>query len=348
MEVIIKPDSLRGFEIAIFKKLNMSVECAKTLSECLIEADLQGISSHGAIRIPVYARRIREGLTDISSDITVSSDYPSSVVIDGNNIVGQIASEKAMNMAIEKASVTGIACASLGNINHSGTCGHYSMMAARCGMIGLSFVNTTPLVAVFGGTSKAVGNNPLSIAIPAKNHFPILLDMACSAAQGKIELLQKQGKPVPEGWAVDADGHPTTDPAKALKGVLLPIAGPKGSGLAIAIDILCGALSGAGIGPEIGHLNDSRPQNIGAFFIVIDISKFTSLDHFLERVDEYIDYLKGTARAGEQIMMPGELNFLMAERRVSEGIPLPITLVDELNSLAEELGISERLEGDMS
>ena len=266
-----------------------------------------------------------------------------SAVLDGKNIVGQVSSEKAMELAIEKASVTGIGCVSLGHINHSGTCGHYSSMAAKKGMIGMAFVNTTPLVAAFGGTRKAVGNNPLSVAIPAQKHFPIVLDMACSAAQGKIELLQKQGKRVPEGWAVDSEGNPTTDPAKALKGVLLPIAGPKGSGLAMVIDILCGVLSGSGIGTEVRHLNDSVPQNIGAFFIAIDISKFTSFDEFCRRVDGYIDYIKGTARDGENIMMPGELNFITEKERMVSGIPLPEVLVDELNSLASSLGVEERI-----
>ena len=343
MEKIIAAETLQAFEKSLFIRLGMPEERAQILSHCLTEADLQGISSHGAIRVPVYARRIKEGLTDISSDIAVIEDHPGSAVLDGRNVVGQVSSEKAMRLAIEKARITGIGCVSLGHINHSGTCGHYSSMAAREGMIGMAFVNTTPLVAAFGGTRKAVGNNPLSVAIPAKRHFPIVLDMACSAAQGKIELLQKQGKPVPDGWAVDADGNPTTDPAKALKGVLLPIAGPKGSGLAIVIDILCGALSGSGIGAEIGHLNDSRPQDLGAFFIAIDVSKFVSLDQFLNRVDGYIDYIKGTAREGEQILMPGELNFIMEEDRKVSGIPLPDVLVDELNALAAANSIGERL-----
>lgn len=343
MERMIAPQKLKELEIGIFQSLSILPDNANTLADCLTQADLWGISSHGAIRVPIYAKRIKEGLTDISSEPEVIEDHPSSAVINGKNAIGPVAAEKAMHIAVEKAKNTGIACVALGNTNHFGTCGRYSTLALEDNMIGFASVNTTPLIAAFGGTRKAIGNNPFSIAIPASRHFPIILDMACGPAQGKIELLQKQGKRVPDGWAVDADGYPTDDPQKALHGVLLPIAGPKGSGLAISVDILCGILSHAGIGAEIGHLNDSRPQNLGAFFAAIDISKFVSVDRFLERVDGYIDYVKGTGREGENILMPGEISFIEAEKRTKEGIPLPSVLIDELNELAAKSGISTRI-----
>lgn len=323
--------------------LGVSEHRAALLARCLVEADLRGVSSHGVMRIPVYVRRMQEGLTDIASEVAVLRDYPATALLDGKNIIGQVACEQAMELAIQKAGACGIGCVGLRGSNHSGTCGHYSDMAAQRNMIGFSFVNTTPLVAVHGGTHKAVGNNPLSIAIPAKVHDNIVLDMACSVAQGKIEMLQKAGKGIPQGWAVDENGQATTDAAKALRGVLLPIAGPKGSGLAIAIDVLCGILTGAGVGAEIHHLNDPVPQNLGALFIAIDIAKFEELDPFLSRVDQYIDYLKSTAVHEEKILMPGEHESALKRERLANGIPVQEAVLAELNALANRLGVGERL-----
>ncbi|MDY4609057.1 MAG: Ldh family oxidoreductase [Sphaerochaetaceae bacterium] len=343
MEKIILAESLGPFVHEIFVKAGVPEERATVLANCLVEADLNGISSHGVIRVPVYVRRILQGLTETKAVITPIEDFPASALLDGKNVIGQVAGEEAMRIAIQKARTVGIACVGLRGTNHFGTCGHYSEMAAKSNMIGFSFVNTTPLVAVYGGTRKAVGNNPLSIAIPAKEHFPIILDMACSVAQGKIEILKKKGLDIPSGWAVDEEGNPTTDPDKALKGVLLPIAGPKGSGLAIAIDILCGILTGSGVGNEIRHLNDPEPQNLGAFFIAIDIAKFTNVDMFLGRVDHYVDCLKGSAREGEHILMPGEECFINHGERLITGIPFPSAVLDDLNEVAAQLGMTDRI-----
>lgn len=343
MSIVRSDKQLHAQVCRIFEAAGVSRERAETLADCLVEADLQGISSHGVIRIPVYVRRIQKGLTEIHAQVEPIHDYPGAALLDGKNVIGQVAGEQAMKLAIEKAAACGVGCVGLRNTNHFGTCGHYAAMAAQQDMIGLAFVNTTPLVAVHGGTHKAVGNNPLSIAIPAGERDDLVLDMACSVAQGKIELLQKKGMDIPEGWAVDEDGNPTTDAAKALRGVLLPIAGPKGSGLAICIDVLCGILTGSGVGNEIRHLNDSAPQGIGALFLAIDISKFENVGYFKQRVDGYIDYLKGTAVPDETIRMPGEIAAETKRQRLCSGIPLPEAVVADLNALAERLGVAERL-----
>jgi len=339
MEKIILSDILTKQANKMFIAVGVPKNRAAVLAACLVDADLKGLSSHGVIRIPVYIRRILDGLTECNADIQLIREFPGTALLDGKNLIGQVAGEKAMALAIEKAKSTGIACVGLRNTNHFGTCGHYSEMAAKEHMIGFSFVNTTPLVAVHGGTKKAVGNNPLSIAIPARKHFPILLDMACSVAQGKIEILNKQGMDIPSGWAVDENGNPTNNAMAALKGVLLPIAGPKGSGLAIAIDIICGILTGSGVGNEIKHLNDPEPQNLGAFFIAIDISKFEDVDVFLRRVDGYIDYLKGTAGKGEEIFMPGECEYRIMGERKLRGIPISEAVLNDLNQTAGRLGL---------
>ena len=343
MTITVSKDRLESFVSEVFVRAGVPDDRAKVLASCLVEADLEGISSHGATRVPIYVKRILDGYTEVMEDVSIVENYPATAVVDGKNVIGQVASEFSMRLAIEKAKKVGFGCVSLRATNHAGTCAHYSMMAVKENMIGFTFMNTTPLAAVFGGTHKAVGNNPFSVAVPASRHYPVVLDMACAAAQGKIEILLKKGERVPEGWAVDEDGKPTTDPAKALKGVLLPIAGPKGSGIAIINDIICGILSGSGVGNEIRHLNDPAPQNLGCLFMALDISKFDDVEHFKNRVDDYVDYLKGTAVNDETILMPGEVGFLEKENRLQFGIPLPEKIVDDLNVTAEKLGMEDRL-----
>jgi len=343
MDKIIKKEQLESFVKSIFLKLGVPQQRADILTSCLVEADLQGISSHGVVRIPIYVKRIKEGLTELTEETSILKETKATALLDGKNIIGQVACEDAMRLAIKKAKECGFGFVGLHNTNHAGTCGHYSMMAVKENMIGYSFMNTTPLVAVHGGTHKAVGNNPLSVAVPAGRHYPVLLDMACAAAQGKIEVLQKKGEKVPEGWAVDENGKPTTDPVAALHGVLLPIAGPKGSGLAIINDIICGILTGSGVGKEIYHLNDPVPQNLGCVFMALDISQFIEVDTFLDRVDSYIDYLKGTAVGDETILMPGEIGFLEEKKRKVAGIPIPEKVVQDLNEVAKGLDLKENL-----
>lgn len=341
--IIMEPEKLKHFVYAIFSSVGVPNARAETIADCLVEANVRGIDSHGVIRVPIYVKRILAGLTEVSGEVKTVFDYPASAVIDGKNIIGQVAGEFAMRTAIEKARTVGVGVVGLRETNHFGTCSHYSLLATKEDMIGICLVNTTPLVATFGGTRKAMGNNPVSVAIPAKTRYPVVLDMACSVAQGKIEMALKQGKAIPAGWAVDAEGRPTTDANAALQGVLLPIAGPKGSGLAIVNDILCGILTGSGVGNEVLHLNDDAPQHIGAIFAAIDISKFADISVFKRRVDAYIEYLKSTAREGEQILMPGESEFLTAEERGKKGIPVPIAVRDDLNDVARLIGVAEQI-----
>lgn len=339
MEKTIQSNDLIRYCERLFIAAGVPTHRAHVLAVSLVDSDLRGFSSHGIIRIPVYMRRIFDELTECTAEVDKISEFSGAALLDGKNIIGQVVGREAMALAIEKAKKSGIACVGVRNTNHFGICGQYSEMATFHNMLGICVVNTTPLVAVHGGSKKAVGNNPLSIALPARKHFPILLDMACSVAQGKIEVLNKQGLDIPLGWAVDQDGNPTTNAADALKGVLLPVAGPKGSGLAIAIDVIAGILTGSGVGAEIKHLNDPLPQYLGAFFIAIDISKFVGEELYYERVDGYIDYLKGTAVRDEQIFMPGECEYRLREERKVTGIPVPAAVLDELDALAHTLGI---------
>ncbi|MCF0238155.1 MAG: Ldh family oxidoreductase, partial [Sphaerochaetaceae bacterium] len=231
-------------------------------ASCLVDSDLRGLSSHGLLRLPVYIRRVREGLVNPNASLEKVKDFGAVALLDSHNGIGQFSSTEAMKLAIEKAKTMGIGCVGLGHGTHSGACGHYSEMAIKENMIGFAMFNTNPLIAVYGGSKKVIGNNPFSVAIPALRHDPIVLDMACSVAQGKIQLFAREGKALPSGWAVDENGNPTTDPKEALKGVLLPIAGPKGSGIALVVDIICGLLTNSGIGNEITPLKDNKPQNI--------------------------------------------------------------------------------------
>lgn len=317
------------------------------VADSLLEADLRGVSSHGAIRIPVYTSRIQHRVVELDKPVDVCLDTGAIAVIDGHNTLGQISATKAMYLAIEKARQFGIGCVGVRNSHHYGTAAYYAQMAAAKDMIGFATTNTNPLMPPLGGMRRTIGNNPLSYAIPAKDHFPMVLDMACSTvAQGKITLAVKKGISIPEGWATDADGRPTTDPQKAIKGFLSPVGGPKGFGLAMIMDILSGPLTGAACGNEVSALTGvfDRFQNCGHLFIVIDISKFCNVDDFKKKVDKYIDYVKScpTNDSVSGVYMPGEIEYNLRIKRMKDGIPLPGAVVEDLKILSKELGVDYR------
>ena len=344
-DITIPVESLRAFEEKLFAVQGFSVEGSKMVADSLIEADLRGVSSHGAIRIPVYTSRIQHHVVELDRDLDVCLDTNAIAVIDGHNTLGQISATKAMKLAIEKARQFGIGCVGVRNSHHYGTAAYYAQMAAAEDMIGFSTTNTNPLMPPMGGLRRTVGNNPLSFAIPAKEHFPIVLDMACSTvAHGKITLAAKKGVAIPEGWATDVDGNPTTDPQKAIKGFLSPVGGPKGFGLAMVLDILSGPLVGAACGAGVSGLTGifDRYQDCGHLFIVIDISKFCDIDDFKKKVDDYIDYVKSCPinSSVECIYMPGEIEYNLKAQRLSKGIPLPEAVVEDLKATSEQLGIN--------
>ncbi|MDI3534579.1 MAG: hypothetical protein PWQ82_944 [Thermosediminibacterales bacterium] len=342
------PDKLFEFSTKVFQKLGMTQEDSDTVCRILIKTDLRGISSHGVARIPIYAKRIKLGLINPTPQIKILKENDTSALIDADNGMGHIASEKAINICIEKAKKSGMAAVGVRNSNHFGINAYYSMKAAEEGLIGMTFTNTSPLMAPFGGRERLLGSNPLCIAIPAGEEPDIVLDMATSVvARGKLEVAARKGMNIPEGWAIDSEGRVTVDPQKALEGALLPFGGPKGYGLAVLVDILSGVLTGAKFGPDAGSLfgDLDRPQEIGHFFMAVSVENFMSLETFKHRMDSMIQRIRNSKKAEgvDRIYMPGEIEYLKSKELIEKGITVNEKVIKELNDLAENLGISDRL-----
>ena len=317
--------------------------CAQAVAEVLIDAELTGVSTHGVSRMAIYMQRMSAGLVSRENNIRIVRESPSAVVIDAGNTLGAPSAKFAMETCIRKAAETGCCFATVRNSNHFGTAAFYTKMAAGRGMLGFACTNLTGKIAPFGSAEPFMGTNPISIAVPSDG-IPVVLDMTPSVvALGKLILAQKLGQQIPLGWALDRDGKPTTDPAEGRKGSLIPIGGPKGSGLAIMVDILSGILSGAGYGPHLHDLYEfDAPQGVGHFMGAIDISHFLDPEVFRSTLSQMVSEIKGLRKAEgvEEILLPGERAARCAEARLEDGIELPDPVYEELLELGRPYGLS--------
>lgn len=332
---------LDQFMTDLFMKAGATEEGAKMISDVLGKAELRGIASHGVSRIPNYIQRVELDLVSPDPELTIVKETPSTALVDGGYGLGQIVATKAMQLAIDKAKKCGVGIVSVNKSHHFGIATYYSEMAAKENMIGFACSNTTALMSPPGGASKAIGNNPLSFAFPAGKHFPVIFDMACSAvAQGKIINADMEGRKIPEGWGVDINGLPTTDPAEALKGFLVPAAGPKGYGLAVVIESLSGVLSGSQVAKNIPSIRNDlvNKQDCGHFFMAVDINAFTDIDEFKERMDTFIDEMKGgkKAKGSTEIFMPGEIEQNKEVKALEEGINIPNDIFALIKEVADK------------
>ena len=337
-------EELVGVMASIFVQCGMPEDNATLLARTLVRSDLRGIHSHGVLRIPDYVGKLTRGGVDPRGRPTVVRERGSIVIIDGGNSMGQIGGTFAMARAIERARDTGIAAAALRNSNHCGAMDHYACMALAHDMIGLATTNAIPTMAAWGGADKIVGINPLGVAVPGGAEGPIVLDIAFGAtAHGKIRIYHQKGHPLPEGWAFDADGIPTTDTAKALTGLIRPVGDFKGVGLAMVMGILASLLSGAGYGLEVGNMVDGATAGAdGQFFIAIDVAAFEDVTRFKARVDGILRELHASRRAPdvEQLFAPGEMEARFEARYSREGIPLNEITIADIVAAARSLGVA--------
>ena len=349
--VSIAEADLNHFCVDILKRLHLPADEAGIVADCLVEADLRGVHSHGVIRFPIYVRRLQAGVFNPRPDIRIVRQTRTSAVVDGDNGMGQLVSLRAMSIAIEKAADGDCAWVAVFNSNHNGTEAYFAQMAVEHDMIGFCFsVGGINHVAPWGGAEAMLGNNPFAVAIPAGEQFPVVLDMACSvAARGRVNVAAARGEPIPEGWCTDAQGRPTTDPYEALKGFVLPIAGPKGYALTTVIGMLSTMLSGGAFGTDVTHLyNDlKRPQNIGHLLGVLPVASFVDVEVFKRRVDRGIREIKNVKKAPgvSEIFLPGEREHRTLMERRASGIPLAVGTVDELQELSKEFAVPLRLMG---
>lgn len=311
---------------AIFENAGMEAADATLLADSLVTADLRGVHSHGILRVPDYVKKLKWEGVDPKGRPFVVKRKGASIVVDGNNAMGQIAGSFAMNEAIATASELGVAMAAIRGSNHCGALFHTAMKALDRNMIGIVGTNALPTMAPWGGCDKILGINPLGVAIPAKEEPPIILDAAFSASShGKIRIYHQKGLSIPEGWAFDRNGSPTTDTAAALVGLLQPIGAFKGTGLAIVVGILSSLLSGAAFGTELGNMETGpTPGRDGQFVFAIDVDFFEDGGVFRSRVDNIVRQIRASAPAPgfERCYAPGEIEFETERRYRKEGIPL--------------------------
>jgi LDH2 family malate/lactate/ureidoglycolate dehydrogenase len=338
MDVAYPAERLRRVIADIMAAVGLEPAMAKVFADSIVAADLRGVKSHGTIRVPEYVRRVESGVMDPRAEPRFVRDEGAVGLLDGGNGFGQVAGCAAMRRAIEKAAALGIGLVGVRNSNHFGIASFYAMMALEPGMIGLVLTNASPAINPFGTTQPLLGTNPIAVAVPAGAEKPIVLDMSTSlVARGKIRFAALTGKEIPLGWATDAEGEPTTDAKQALKGSLEPIGGAKGSGLSLIVDLLCGVMTGSCLTGEVKTIVDvSGPARTGHIFGAIDVGRFIGHDLFKQNVEAVIRRIKGLpVRAGQQVFMPGEIEFDLAARRAKEGIPLAEEVVRNLNALAE-------------
>jgi LDH2 family malate/lactate/ureidoglycolate dehydrogenase len=320
-----------------FERSGMETPDATLLAEHLVQADLRGVHSHGVLRVPEYVKKLtttgQGGGVNPRGRPRIVREDGACIVVDGDNSMGQIGARFAMDRAIERAQSTGISAVSVCGSNHCGAMAAYAMLALPHDMIGLATTNALPTMAPWGGAERLLGINPLGLAVPAGDERPIVHDAAFSAtAHGKVRVYQQKGLPLPERWALDKDGNPTTDPAAAIDGLLLPIGDFKGTALALMMGILSSMLSGAAYGTELGSIEAGpEPGKDGHFFAAIRVSAFEDLRRFKARVDATIRQIHECRPAPgvSRIYAPGELEYLTEERYRAEGIPLnDVTLAD--------------------
>src|SRR5690606_16176334 len=248
-------EALQAIVRAIFERCGMAEADAAIVADQLVKADLRGIHSHGVMRVPLYVGKLTRGGVDPRGRPQVTKDASAALVIDGGNSMGQVAGVFAMRQAIERARTTNVAVAAVGGSNHCGAMEYYVRMAVEADMIGIATTNALPTMAPWGGIDKLVGLNPIGIGIPAGEEVPFVLDFAFGAtAHGRMQVYKQKGIPIPDGWAFDREGRPTTDVDEALEGLVQPIGMYKGIGLAMAAGILSTLLSGAGYGTESGNM----------------------------------------------------------------------------------------------
>ena len=339
----VDPSELKNFASGVFRRVGMGREDAALLSESLVYADLGGTHSHGVLRVPEYVAKLSGSGVDPKARPQIANDNGACLVVDGNNSMGQIGAHFAMSKVIERCDEFGIAAAAVRGSNHCGTMAYYATMALPHDMIGIATTNALPTMAPWGGAERILGINPLGVAIPAAEENPIVFDAAFSgSSHGKIRIHHQKGIALPEGWALDREGRPTTDPAAAMDGLLMPIGGFKGTALALIVGILSSMLSGAAYGTELGNMEDGpEAGRDGHFFAAIEIGAFEDANRFKDRVDKAVREIHSCRLADgyDRTYAPGEIEFLNREAFGREGIPLNDVTLRDLGRTAEELGI---------
>ncbi len=341
----IKIEDLYNFCVEVMLKEGFSREQAEISAEVLTTTDAFGVHSHGTRNLHNYFRKARLGGIGRDLEPEIIKEGGDFALIDANAVIGMVPAYKAMKLAIEKAKDNAITCVTVKNASHFGAAGYYALMAAKEGMIGMTFTCGDRNTTVPGGRGAIIGNNPLAYAIPTDKHQPIFMDIAFSTVAAlKIVQAQNEGRTIPDTWLADENGIPTTDPSGFPdKAALLPMSAHKGYGLSMMSDFLTSVLSGGAMVMDIHswlyYLEEKN--NVAHTFIAIDVSKFIDKDEFKKRADKYIDYLHNSPKAAgsDKIYYPGEIEWGRYENAKTNGLALPPDTVESLEGLSLEMGI---------
>jgi L-2-hydroxycarboxylate dehydrogenase (NAD+) len=350
------PEQLFDFTVRVFRHLGVPDTDARTAATVLQAADLRGIDSHGVARLHTYFDMVQAGRIDPMANVTIVRESASTATVDGGNGLGLVVGPKANEIAMDKAVTAGSGWVSVRNTNHYGIAGYYPLEALKRDLIGWSMTNTTKIVAPLWGAERMLGTNPIAIAFPGLEEPPIVIDMATSAvAYGKIEIAKRAGKPIPEGWAIDRDGAPTTDPNAMIDGgAQLPLGsdrergGHKGYGLAVMVDVLSAVLSGANWGPYAPPfaLRQEIPtrsvgKGIGHFFGALRIDAFIDATEFKRQIDDLVRTLRATRPAPGTTgpLIPGDPEREAERVRRRAGIPLVSAVIEELRDISRQTGL---------
>jgi len=335
-------DALRRFTRDVFVRAGMPEVDAAVVADVLVWADLRGVDTHGVSRIPMYLRLIDDNDLNLAPSIKIRTETSASILVDADRAAGPIAMTTAMNAAVRKARDAGVGLGLVRATTHTAALGYYTLMAAQDGMAALALAASVPFMAYHGTRAPGVSTNPISIAVPGGEHGPVVLDMATGVvARGKLVQARKTGQPIPAGWALDRDGHPTTDPQAAL--IPLPLGGPKGSGLSLMIELITSLIVSNPIiaGALEGTAEGQRHRQNG-LVLAIDLRRFGDPDAFRAEVDRVIAALKTLPQAPGvvEVLMPGERGARALAARTRDGIPLPRAIVDELRGVSARFGLA--------
>jgi len=340
-DIVIAADTLRAFTAAVFAKAGFSKEDATIQADVLVWANLRGIDSHGVLRIPWYVELIDAGQMKPHPDIKVLVETSATMLVDVDHGPGPVVTTKVMQWAMSKARHAGIGWAFIRNTSHQGALGYYTALAAQAGMAGIAIVCSPPNMAPYGAKAPGVHNSPISIAVPAGRHERVLLDLATSvAAGGKLQLARDKGVPIPSDWALDKQGNPTTDAKDAS--VLLPMAGPKGSGLAFMFECLSSlVVNNPLVAPGLTGKEITRLHRQNGIVAAIDLGRFVDLEEYCEHVDTTVDGVKGLPRVEgvSEIFVPGEPEDKTQRERERHGIPIPAGTIRRIRPVADRLGV---------
>ncbi len=337
--------SLQGFVENVFLALEVPLDDARIAAHVLVDADLTGRYTHGVSRLPLYASRLVRGVMKARPNLGFESGpFPAMTRLNGDNGLGPVVAWRAMERSIGLAEQFGMGVVAVRLSNHAGSLSAYCEAAAERGFILMALTNSPPGMPPYGGKKAFLGTNPIAFGLPRGSDLPpIVVDLATSVvARGNIIQAARLGEPIPEGWAIDENGHKTTDAEAALRGAVLPMAGSKGYALALVVEIFSGILSGAGVGPGVKnpYTDFSGPPNVGHFFWALNPTGFGPSEVLSDALLELeSDIRQVPAMAGESIRLPGERSERKRRDSLRYGIPLDVDLLNNLGALANELGV---------